>query len=65
MVRLDAIAPADLTDEALVAERGQMNEQVAQSIAQDVMEAFAMAVQIRTKVTINDAAVAGVNAQFQ
>ena len=65
VVRLDAIAPADLTDAALVAERGQMNEQVAQSIAQDVMEAFAMAVQIRTKVTINDAAVAGVNAQFQ
>ena len=65
VVRLDAIAPADLTDEALVAERGQMNEQVAQSIAQDVMEAFALAVQIRTKVTINDAAVAGVNAQFQ
>lgn len=65
VVRLDAIAPADLTDEALVAERGQMNEQVAQSIAQDVMAAFALAVQIRTKVTINDAAVAGVNAQFQ
>ena len=65
VVRLDAITPADLTDPALVAERDQINTQVSQAVAQDMMEAFAVAIQTRTKVTINDAAVAAVNAQFQ
>jgi peptidyl-prolyl cis-trans isomerase D len=65
VVRLDATAPADVTTEALVAERAQINEQVSQAIAQDVMEAYATAVQSRTKVTINDTAVAAANAQFQ
>ena len=65
VLRLDAITPADLTDPALVAERDQINTQVSQAIAQDMMEAFAVAIQTRTEVTINDAAVAAVNAQFQ
>ena len=65
VLRLDAISTADLTDPALVAEREQINTQVSQAIAQDMMEAFAVAIQTRTKVTINDAAVAAVNAQFQ
>ena len=65
VLRLDAIAAADLTDPALVAERDQINAQVSQAIAQDVMEAYATAIQTRTKVTINDAAVAAVNQQFQ
>lgn len=65
VVRLDTVTPADLTTEALVAEQAQINEQVAQSIAQDMMEAYAIAIQTRTKVTINDAAVAAINAQFQ
>ena len=65
VVRLDAVSTADLTDPALVAEREQINTQVSQAIAQDMMEAFAVAIQTRTKVTINDAAVAAVNAQFQ
>ncbi len=65
VLRLDAVSTADLTDPALVAEREQIKTQVSQAIAQDMMEAFAVAIQTRTKVTINDAAVAAVNAQFQ
>ena len=65
VLRLDAITAADLTDPTLVAERDQINTQVSQAIAQDMMAAFATAIQTRTKVTINDAAVAAVNQQFQ
>ena len=65
VLRLDAVTAADLADPALVAEREQLNTQVSQAIAQDMLEAYAGAIQSRTKVTINDAAVAAVNAQFQ
>lgn len=65
VLRLDAVAAADLTDPALVAEREQINTQISQAIAQDILEAYAGAIQSRTKVTVNDAAVADVNAQFQ
>lgn len=65
VLRLDGIAAADPTDPALVAERDQINTQVSQAIAQDLLEAYAVAIQTRTKVTINEAAVATVNQQFQ
>lgn len=65
IVRLDVITAADLTDPGLVAERDQINTQVSQAIAQDMMEAFSTAIRSRTKVTINDAAVAAANQQFQ
>ncbi len=68
VLRLDAVTAADLADladAALVAERGQINTQVSQAIGQDIMDAYATAIQSRTKVTINDAAVAAVNQQFQ
>lgn len=65
VLRLDAIAAADMADPVMVAEREQINSQIAQSMAQDMMEAYANAIQSRTEVTIDDAAVAAVNAQFQ
>ncbi len=65
VLRLDAIAAAEMADPVMVAEREQINSQIAQSMAQDMMEAYANAIQSRTEVTIDDAAVAAVNAQFQ
>lgn len=65
VVRLDSIAPADLTTEAALAEFEQLNAEAAQGIAQDLLTAFAGAVQESTEVTIDEAAVAAVNARFQ
>ncbi len=65
VVRLDSINAADLTEEGLVAEREQLNAQISQSIAQDMLQAYSGAIQQRTEVKIDDAAVAAVNASFQ
>jgi len=65
IVRLDAIAPPDPTDPAIVAQRAMLAEQVASGIGQDVYGIFARDILDRTEIKINEAAVAAVHAQFQ
>jgi peptidyl-prolyl cis-trans isomerase D len=65
VVRLDSVDPADPADPAMVAERLAIAERAGSGIAQDVYGAFAGAVQARTEVRLDEAAIAAVNANFQ
>lgn len=65
VVRLDSVDPADPADPAMVAERSAIAERAGSGIAQDVYGAFAGAVQARTEVRLDEAAIAAVNANFQ
>ena len=65
IVRLDAIAPPDVDDPQTGAQRETAGNVAAAGIAQDVFSAFAAAVQSRTDVDINQAAVNAVHAQLQ
>lgn len=65
IVRLDAIAPPDMTSETNVAQRAQLAQTAAQGVAQDIFEAYATALQEQTEQNINQATVNAVNAQFQ
>lgn len=65
IVRLDAIAPPDADDPQTGAQRETAGNVAAAGIAQDVFAAFATAVQARTDVDINQAAVNAVHAQLQ
>jgi peptidyl-prolyl cis-trans isomerase D len=65
IVRLDNVTEADpaATDQA--AQREAISESIAAGIAQDLFDAYAVAVQEDTSVTINQATVDAVNAQLQ
>ena len=65
LVRLDGIAAADTSDPQNAAQKEATAEVAAAGIAQDVFEAYSNAVQMRTDVQINQAAVNAVNAQLQ
>ncbi len=65
IVRLDGTAPPDPANPQVAAQLEQAGAQAAQGIAQDIFEAFNAAVQTRTDVSINQAAVDAVNAQLQ
>jgi peptidyl-prolyl cis-trans isomerase D len=65
ILRLDDIAPADLTAETNAAQREQLAANAAAGIAQEVFDAYATSVQERTELNINQATVNAVNAQFQ
>ena len=65
VVRLDRVDPADPADPAMVAERSAIAERAGSGIAQDVYGAFAGAVQARTDVRLDEAAIAAVNTNFQ
>ncbi|MEJ6401718.1 peptidylprolyl isomerase [Yoonia sp. 2307UL14-13] len=65
IVRLDNIAPADPEDETNVAQLQAFADDAAAGLAQDIFDAYADAVQQRTDVSINQAAVNAVNAQFR
>ena len=65
VVRLDSIDPVDPADPTMIAERAAIAERAGSGIAQDIYGAFVGAVQARTEIRIDDAAVAAVNAQFQ
>ncbi len=64
IVRLDAIAPPDPADPAMVAERASVAERVASGIADDVFAIFSQTLQSQTDVSINQSAVNAVHAQF-
>lgn len=65
IVRLDGIAPPDEEDPQTGAQRETAANVAAAGIAQDVYEAFAAAVQARTDVELNQAAINAVHAQLQ
>ncbi len=65
IVRLDAIATPDISDETVAAQQAQIAETAAAGIAQDIFEIFNRDVQIRTDVDINQNAVNAVHATFQ
>ena len=65
IVRLDAIAAPDPDDAQTGAERETAANVAAAGIAQDIFEAYSAAVQQRTDIDINQAAVNAVHAQLQ
>ncbi|WP_089897774.1 peptidyl-prolyl cis-trans isomerase [Loktanella fryxellensis] len=65
VVRLDAETPADLTAERQVAQAADIAAQAAAGLSQDLFEVYAAAVRSRTDVTVDQAAVAAINAQLQ
>jgi len=65
VVRLDAANAPDLEGESTQAERSAVQAQVAGGISQDIFEAFTNDLQIRTDVTIDQAALNALNAHLQ
>lgn len=65
IVRLDDIATPDLSDPAVAAQRDQLAQNAASGIAQDVFNAYANALRSQTEVSIDQATINAVNAQFQ
>uniref|UniRef100_UPI004048E3D8 peptidyl-prolyl cis-trans isomerase n=1 Tax=Yoonia sp. TaxID=2212373 RepID=UPI004048E3D8 len=65
IVRLDGIAAADANDPQVAAQKQAASDQAISGISQDIFDAFANAVQNRTDVVIDQAAVNAVNAQLQ
>ena len=65
VVRLDSIAPADMDDPTMVAEREAIAERAAQGISQDIYSAYTNAVRSRTEVTLDQAAINAVHGSFQ
>ncbi len=65
IVRLDGIAPPDADDPQAGAERETAANVATAGIAQDIYDAYAAAVQARTNIEINQAAVNAVHAQLQ
>ena len=65
IVRLEGIAAPDANDAATAAEKQLTAETAAGGIGQDIFNAFSSAVQNRTDVVINQAAVNAVNATLQ
>ncbi len=65
IVRLDGINAPDGNDAQTIAEKQVAADTAAAGISQDIFEAFSAAVQVRTDVEINQAAVNAVHAQLQ
>lgn len=65
LLRLDAIAPPAEDDTTMRAEADAIADRVAAGIAQDMFDAYARTLQLQTEVTLNDAAIAAVHANFQ
>ncbi|MDB9838562.1 SurA N-terminal domain-containing protein [bacterium] len=65
IVRLDSITPPDINDPQTFAEKQVASDSVAAGISQDIFAAFSYAVQARTDVNINQAALNAVHAQLQ
>lgn len=65
VVRLDAIIPADLTDDVFAAEQAAIAESAGEGIAQDIYELYTRNVQLNTDIQINDAAVNAIHTNFR
>lgn len=65
VVRLDSVAPADMDDPTMAAERQAIADRAAQAISQDIYTAYTNAVRARTEVTLDQAAITAVHSSFQ
>ena len=65
IVRLDEVLPPDLTDENVIAQREALAENARAGIAQDIFDAYATELQLRTEQRSNQHTINAVNAQFQ
>ncbi|MCY1125233.1 SurA N-terminal domain-containing protein [Frigidibacter sp. RF13] len=65
LVTLNAVTPVDPADAAVAAKRAQIEATLDQSLARDVFEQFARTLQANAGLSLNQAAVAAVNAQMQ
>ncbi|SEQ70652.1 peptidyl-prolyl cis-trans isomerase D [Loktanella sp. DSM 29012] len=65
IVRLNRVTPADPDNERIAAQRDALSEQIAAGLAQDIYDAFANDVRMRTDVVIDQNAVNAVNSQMQ
>ncbi len=65
IVRLDAVAAPDLSDESVQAQREALGANAASGIAQDLFDAYAAMLQQQTAQNINQATINAINAQFQ
>jgi len=65
IVRLDGTAAPDMEDAQTQAEQRAVRQQVAAGISQDIFEAFAADLQVRTDVRINQTAINALNARLQ
>ena len=64
LVRLDAITPPDLEDPDLVAIADQIRTQIAASVGDDILNAYAAALQSNAGININQAALNAVHSQL-
>lgn len=65
IVRLDSVTPPDAADPAMLAEGDNAAAQAAAGIAEDIFAIFSQTLQAQTPVSIDQAAVNAVHAQFQ
>jgi peptidyl-prolyl cis-trans isomerase D len=65
LVQLTGISPVDMADPTMSAEAASIGDQISQGIAQDIYEVFTGAVRSRTDVTLNQAAINAVHANYQ
>jgi len=65
VVRLDAVHAADLADPGVAADHDRVASDAAEGISRDLHDAFATAIQLRTEVVLDEAAINSLNAQIQ
>ncbi|RAZ82068.1 peptidylprolyl isomerase [Cereibacter johrii] len=65
VLRLDAIEPAAADDEAAKALKASLSAQIEQALSQDALALFSSSLMQEAGITLNDAAISAVQAQFQ
>ena len=65
LLRLDAVTPADQDGEEAVTVKARFADQTATAAAQDLQDAFASALETQAGITLDQAMINAVNAQFQ
>jgi len=64
LVRLNRVAPPDTQDEENAARRDRIAEGVAQSLGNDILRAYSAAIENQAGISLNQAAINAVHAQF-
>lgn len=65
VLRLDAVEPAAADDEAARALKASLSAQIEQALSQDALALFSNSLMQEAGITLNDAAISAVQAQFQ
>ncbi|RFP89362.1 peptidylprolyl isomerase [Rhodobacteraceae bacterium 63075] len=65
LVQLDGTRAPDMSDPDLTAARSMLGQQIEADLAQDMFQMYVTDIQARTPVTLDQAAINAVNAQFQ